>query len=78
MNKYPFWLNTLVLVILVAGCLLALPNMYGSVPAVQIADNNGVAYDQSRLDEYVQARIKVRKRCWLNSLRLSKMVRPRL
>ena len=55
MNKYPSWLNALVLVILVAGCLLALPNMYGSVPAVQIADNNGVAYDQTRLDEYVQA-----------------------
>ena len=55
MNKYPAWLNTLVLAILVVGCLLALPNMYGSVPAVQIADNNGVAYEQERLDEYVQA-----------------------
>ena len=55
MNKYPAWLNALVLVILVAGCLLALPNIYGSAPAVQIADNNGVAYEQDRLDEYVQA-----------------------
>ena len=53
MNKYPAWLNTLVLAILVAGCLLALPNIYGSVPAIQIADNNGVEYDQDRLDEYV-------------------------
>ena len=53
MNKYPAWLNTLVLAIVVAGCLLALPNIYGSVPAVQIADNNGVEYDQARLDEYV-------------------------
>ncbi len=55
MNKYPAWLNILVLTILVAGCLLALPNIYGSAPAVQIADNNGVAYEQDRLDEYVQA-----------------------
>jgi len=55
MNKYPTWLNFLVLSILVAGCLLALPNMYGSVPAVQIADNNGVAYDEARLEEYVEA-----------------------
>ena len=55
MNKYPAWLNTLVLTILVAGCLLALPNMYGSAPAVQIADNNGVAYEEERLDEYVAA-----------------------
>ena len=54
MNKYPAWLNTLVLVILLAGCLLALPNMYGSVPAVQIADNDGAAFDDARLQEYVQ------------------------
>jgi len=53
MNKYPAWLNTLVLVIVVAGCLLALPNLYGSVPAVQIADNNGAAYDEARLQEFV-------------------------
>jgi len=55
MNRYPSWLNFLVLAILVAGCLLALPNMYGSVPAVQVADNSGVAYDEARLQEYVQA-----------------------
>lgn len=54
MNKYPAWLNTLVVVIVLVGCLLALPNMYGSVPAVQIADNNGVAYDAARLQEYVE------------------------
>ncbi len=54
MNKYPGWLNAVVLVILLAGCLLALPNMYGSVPAVQIADNNGAAFDDVRLQEYVE------------------------
>ncbi|MCH9696387.1 MAG: protein translocase subunit SecD [Gammaproteobacteria bacterium] len=53
MNKYPAWLNMLVLAILLAGCLLALPNIYGSVPAVQIADNGGVAYTQERLDDFV-------------------------
>jgi preprotein translocase subunit SecD len=55
MNKYPAWLNTLVLVILLAGCLLALPNIYGSVPAVQIAHTDGLDYDEDRLDEFVQA-----------------------
>ena len=55
MNKYPVWLNCLVFVILAAGCLLALPNIYVSVPAVQIADNNAVAYDEARLEEYVEA-----------------------
>ncbi len=53
MNKYPAWLNILVLIIMFAGCLLALPNIYGSLPAIQIADNNGVAYDEARLQEYV-------------------------
>ena len=54
MNKYPAWLNTLVLVILLAGGLFALPNLYGSVEAVQIADNDGVAYDEAHLEEYVR------------------------
>ncbi|MDH5618835.1 MAG: protein translocase subunit SecD, partial [Gammaproteobacteria bacterium] len=31
-----------------------LPNIYGSVDAVQIADNNGVDYDEPRLEEFVR------------------------
>ncbi len=53
MNKYPSWLNALVLAILLSGCLFALPNIYGSVEAVQIADNDGVAYIDSDLAEFV-------------------------
>ena len=53
MNKYPSWLNVLVLAILLAGCLFALPNIYGSVEAVQIASNDGAAYDDSDLTEFV-------------------------
>ena len=56
MNRYPFWLYVLVLAILLAGCLLALPNIYGSVPAVQIADNAGEPYDEARLDEFRRMR----------------------
>ncbi|MGB5719451.1 MAG: protein translocase subunit SecD [Woeseiaceae bacterium] len=52
MNKYPLWLYTLVLAILMAGCLLALPNIYGSVPAVQVADNASAPYDEARLNEF--------------------------
>ncbi len=37
MNKYPAWLNVLVLVVVLTGLLLALPNIYGSVPALQLA-----------------------------------------
>ncbi len=54
MNRYPAWLNILVLVILLAGILLALPNMYGSMPAVQIADTSGAPYDEVRMQQYVR------------------------
>jgi len=54
MNKFPSWLNALVLAILLAGCLFALPNIYGSVDAIQIADNGGLAYDEPRLAELVR------------------------
>ncbi len=33
MNRYPVWLNFLVLAMLLLGALLALPNVYGSAPA---------------------------------------------
>ena len=39
MNKYPAWVNTLVLVFVMAGILLALPNLYGRAPAVQLAND---------------------------------------
>jgi preprotein translocase subunit SecD len=54
MNKFPTWLNVLVLAIVLSGCLFALPNLYGSVDAVQIADNDGVAYEEPRLEEFVR------------------------
>ena len=55
MNRYPAWLNVLVLVILSAGIMLALPNIYGSAPAVQLADVDGVDITQTQLDNYVRA-----------------------
>ena len=55
MNKFPLWLNTLVLAILLAGCLFALPNIYGSVPAVQIADNGGIPYEEQQLGAFVRS-----------------------
>jgi preprotein translocase subunit SecD len=54
MNKYSWWVNLLVLVIFMAGCLLALPNIYGSVEAVQIAGNDGEPFAQAKLDEFVR------------------------
>jgi preprotein translocase subunit SecD len=54
MNKYPTWLNTLVIVIFMTGVLLALPNIYGSVPAVQLANASGDAYGEGRPEEFVE------------------------
>ena len=54
MNKYPAWLNVLVLAILLAGCLFALPNIYGSVEAVQIASNDGEEISEQGLQRYVR------------------------
>jgi len=70
MNKFPLWLNTLVLAVLLAGCLFALPNLYGSVDAVQIADNNGVAYDEPLNDSGRPTIVKpISPRRWLRSCR---------
>jgi len=52
-NRYPVWLNLLVLGILIIGSIFALPNIYPTVPAVQIASADGKAYDDSRIDEFV-------------------------
>ena len=54
MNRYPTWINILVLVIFLGGCLLALPNIYGSVPAVQLADTEGNDFDEAKVDEFVR------------------------
>jgi preprotein translocase subunit SecD len=55
MNKYPAWLNVLVIAAVLAGCLFALPNIYGSVPAVQLANVAGGAVSEAQLEKYVTA-----------------------
>jgi len=55
MNRYPAWLNLLVLAIFLLGTFLALPNIYGSIDAVQLAEKNGVAFDEQRVELVVAA-----------------------
>ncbi len=47
MNRYPTWLNVLVLSVLVLGIMLALPNFYGSVPAFKMVNAEGRALNDS-------------------------------
>ena len=54
MNKYPAWLNALVLVFVLTGILFALPNMYGSVPALQVADRLAEPITDAQLAEFVR------------------------
>ncbi len=55
MNRYPTWLNVLVLVILLTGILFALPNYYGSGPALQVADVDGGDITAERLERYLRS-----------------------
>ena len=55
MNRYPTWLNVLVLVILLTGLLFALPNIYGSAPAVQLASVDGDPITEQQLDRFVRS-----------------------
>ena len=54
MNKYPIWLNLTVLAVFLAGGFLALPNLYGSSSAVQLAAAGEGEVSASMLGEYVR------------------------
>jgi len=55
MNRYPAWLNLLVLGILLLGCTLALPNLYGTTESVQLINLNTGEVSESDLERYVAA-----------------------
>ena len=55
MNRYPTWLNALVLIAIVAGTLIAMPNIYGSVPAIQLASDDGKPFGDQRVEQVEQA-----------------------
>ena len=55
MNRYPTWLNLLVIGILALGALLALPNIYDSAPAVQLSEVDGKPFDDGMVDQVVTA-----------------------
>ena len=41
MNRYPNWVNWLVLIVIVVGCIVALPNVFGDDPGIHIARDDG-------------------------------------
>jgi preprotein translocase subunit SecD len=49
MNRYPNWVNWLVLIVVVIGCFVALPNVFGDDPAVHIARGDGQEIEATQL-----------------------------
>ncbi len=62
MNKYPLWKYLLILTVVVAGLIYALPNLYGEYPAIQISPTR-----TTQVDAAVLARVeRALKRAGLN------------
>ena len=53
LNKFPWWKNLLVFVVIALGFFYALPNLYGEDPALQISGTHGATVDAS-VQERVQ------------------------
>ena len=53
MNRYPAWLNLLVLGTILLGTILALPNIYGSSPAIQMVNADNSVFTEQQLENVV-------------------------
>ena len=54
MNHFPAWKNALILLLLIVGIMLALPNIYGSAPAIQVAVNEDRVFAEHELENFRQ------------------------
>ncbi len=50
LNRFPLWKNLLVVAVVLAGIVFALPNLFGDAPAVQISADTGQALDATAHD----------------------------
>ncbi|NND64818.1 MAG: protein translocase subunit SecD [Gammaproteobacteria bacterium] len=55
MNRYPSWANVSILAIVALGILIALPNVFGKGPAVQITAGSGQVIEASKVEEFEAA-----------------------
>jgi len=51
MNHYPVWKNVLVVAIVAIGVLVALPNLFGEDPAVQVSRDSGSAMEELEFNQ---------------------------
>ena len=54
MNRFPLWKNLLVVAVVAAGLLIALPNLFGEAPALQVGLANGEALTDSGIERVDQ------------------------
>ncbi len=54
MNRYPLWKNLLVLIVLLTGLLLALPNVFDQNPSIEIAPQRDGKVDEAVRDRIVE------------------------
>ena len=52
-NQYPTWKHALIVTVLVAGIVFALPNLFGEDPAVQVSPVRGASVDAALRDRLV-------------------------
>ncbi len=55
-NRFPFWKNLLILIVLAVGILYALPNLFGNDPSVQLSSTTTIKLQQAKADE-IEARL---------------------
>jgi len=55
LNRYAWWKNFTIALLLALGLLYALPNLFGKDPAVQVSADRGAAVDQTTLQRLEQA-----------------------
>lgn len=57
MNRYPLWKNILVVLVVLVGAILALPNVFDQDPSIEIAAGKGAVIDAGRKD-FVESTLK--------------------
>ncbi|MCS2611111.1 protein translocase subunit SecD [Halomonas dongshanensis] len=50
LNRYPLWKYLIILVVLAAGLIYSLPNLYPEDPAIQLSNAQGSALDERQVD----------------------------
>ena len=55
LNKFPWWKNLLIFLVIGIGFFYALPNIYGEDPALQISGTHGIEIDAQKQSQIEQA-----------------------